>query len=102
MQSHPQSVENACRVILRKAEGRGFVGGMMFLVRADGTMETILVGDLRHDLERAKDVADHGFKCLLDHEVCADEPSSKLPRRLRKETQNEPVVRPTVYRARCR
>lgn len=76
---------NACRVVLRKAESREFVGAIMFLVKDDGAMETILVGDLRRDLEKAKEVAGHGFKCLLGHQECIEGSGAQLPRRLRKD-----------------
>jgi hypothetical protein len=83
--SDPASVENACRVILRKAETRQFTGGIMFLAKADGSMETILVGDLHRDLDKAKDVAEHGVKCLLGHKACIEGSGAQLPRRLRKD-----------------
>lgn len=86
--SDPASVENACRVILRKAETRQFTGGVMFLTKEDGTMETILVGDLRKDLQRAKDVAEHGFACLFAHQVSSGCVDAILPRRLRKDPKS--------------
>lgn len=81
----PSSVVNACRVVLRKAEGREFTGAITLLVREDGSMETILVGDLRRDLGRAKEVAQQGFQCLLGHKACIEGSGSRLPRRLRKD-----------------
>lgn len=96
IQSEDQlSVRNACRVILRKAESREFVGGIMMLIADDGTLETFLVGDLRTDLDRAKQVADSGFQSLLDYQVGPTD-DSKLPRRLRKDEQHEQRYNPVV------
>lgn len=84
----PASVVNACRVVLRKAESREFTGAIMFLVKDDGEMETILVGGLRRDLDKAKEVATHGIKCLLGHQACIEGSGAQLPRRLRKDQES--------------
>jgi hypothetical protein len=83
-------------VILRKAEGREYVGGIMLMIREDGALETFLVGDLRTDLDRAKQVADSGFQSLLDYQAGSSD-DAKLPRRIRKEEileqRHNPIVR---------
>lgn len=71
------------------------MGAIICLAREDGSIETILVGDLRTDLDRAKQVADSGFQSLLDYQVAGSE-NSKLPRRIRKDESHEQKYNPVV------
>ena len=68
----------------------------MLMIREDGALETFLVGDLRTDLDRAKQVADSGFQSLIDYQVGSTDDNSKLPRRIRKDESHEQRYNPVV------
>lgn len=84
-----RSVANTLRVLLRRAEA-GELDGFIYLASCcQGDDKIGLCGHFAEDLDAAVIATREGFNCLLGHKACVE--TSKLPRRLRKESANETI-----------
>lgn len=77
------------RELLLKSETGGFTSLMYVASRPDRTIESGIVGGFTEDLDFAIASARDGFNCLLGHKTCVEPETSQLPRRLRKDYQDE-------------
>lgn len=83
------SVANTLRVLLRRAE-QGELDGFIYLASCCRGEDKIgLCGRYATDLNAAISSAKEGFNCLLGHKTCIERDTSKLPRRMRKESAND-------------
>lgn len=88
------------RDLLIKIETGSITSLMYVASRPDRTIDSGIVGTFTEDLDFAIASARDGFNCLLNHKACVEPEVSKLPRRLRKETEDEIVSPPAARRRR--
>jgi hypothetical protein len=83
---------------LERAESGELQGGMDIIAVRDGPDEIGVCGEFADDLEYALTAAQAGFGAIVGHQLHREK--NQLPRRLRKESEDETVSPPVVRRRR--